>query len=109
MPGSAPSSPAGDDRPAGAATGGYGKDLFPPERQGEGARIDYGALAYDDVTFRRLAALGAGPGWACLDAGAGTGTVTRWLAETAGVDSVLAVDRDTRFLAVPPGGRVRTL
>ncbi|MFI9100802.1 class I SAM-dependent methyltransferase [Streptomyces fildesensis] len=111
MSDSRPSAPAGgDNRPAGPpATGHYGRDLFPPERQGEAARIDYGAMAYDDVTFRRLEALGAGPGWACLDAGAGTGTVTRWLAGTAGVESVVAVDRDTRFLAVQPGGRVHTV
>ncbi|HEY3482305.1 MAG TPA: methyltransferase domain-containing protein, partial [Streptomyces sp.] len=68
----------------------------------EGERIDFGALAYDDTTMARLRALGAGPGWRCLDVGAGTGTVSRRLLDEAGVASVLAVDRDERFLRARP-------
>ncbi|MCQ9129538.1 MULTISPECIES: class I SAM-dependent methyltransferase [Streptomyces] len=78
--------------------GRYGEAVFRPEQAGEGERIDFGALAYDDITMARLRALGVGPGWHCLDVGAGTGTVSRRLLEEAGVASVLAVDRDTRFL-----------
>lgn len=84
--------------------GGYGEAVFRPGQAGEGERIDFGALAYDDITMARLRALGAGPGWRCLDLGAGTGTVSRRLLDEAGVTSVLAVDRDVRFLterAVP--------
>ncbi|SPF06287.1 class I SAM-dependent methyltransferase [Streptomyces sp. MA5143a] len=84
--------------------GRYGEAVFPPGRAGEGERIDFGALAYDDITMARLRALGVGPGWRCLDVGAGTGTVSRRLLAEAGVASVLAVDRDVRFLgarAVP--------
>ncbi len=84
----------------------YGEDVFRPEETGEADRIDLGALAYDGVTTARLAALGAGPGWHCLDVGAGTGTVARWLLTSAGVTSVLAVDRDTRFLTDRPPGLV---
>nr|WSX74924.1 class I SAM-dependent methyltransferase [Streptomyces sp. NBC_00899] len=87
------------DAPAG---GRYGEAVFPPGQAGEDERIDYGALAYDDVTMARLRALGAGPGWHCLDVGAGTGTVSRRLLAEAGVASVLAVDRDVRFLAERP-------
>ncbi|MFE1764086.1 class I SAM-dependent methyltransferase [Streptomyces angustmyceticus] len=76
----------------------YGEGLFRPEETGEAGRIDLGALAYDEVSAARLTALGAGPGWNCLDVGAGTGTLARWLLESAGVTTVLAVDRDTRFL-----------
>ncbi|MFE6177040.1 class I SAM-dependent methyltransferase [Streptomyces sp. NPDC056464] len=79
--------------------GRYGEDVFRPEQAGEGERIDFGALAYDDITMARLRALGVGPGWSCLDVGAGTGTVSRRLLDEAGVASVLAVDRDARFLA----------
>ncbi|GGN10587.1 class I SAM-dependent methyltransferase [Streptomyces fuscichromogenes] len=79
--------------------GRYGEAVFRPEQAGEGERIDFGALAYDDITMARLRALGAGPGWRCLDVGAGTGTVSRRLLDEAGVESVLAVDRDVRFLA----------
>ncbi|MFD3944691.1 class I SAM-dependent methyltransferase [Streptomyces sp. NPDC058579] len=83
-------------------SGRYGEAVFRPEQAGEGERIDFGALAYDDITMARLRALGAGPGWHCLDVGAGTGTVSRRLLEEAGVESVLAVDRDVRFLRARP-------
>ncbi|MEU9702542.1 methyltransferase domain-containing protein [Streptomyces sp. NPDC047981] len=83
-------------------SGRYGEAVFRPEQAGEGERIDFGALAYDDITMARLRALGAGPGWHCLDVGAGTGTVSRRLLEEAGVASVLAVDRDVRFLRERP-------
>ncbi|MEU5072131.1 class I SAM-dependent methyltransferase [Streptomyces asoensis] len=86
----------------GPGVGRYGEDVFRPEQAGEDERIDLGALAYDDITMARLRALGVGPGWRCLDVGAGTGTVSRRLLEEAGVTSVLAVDRDTRFLRARP-------
>ncbi|MGW7104082.1 class I SAM-dependent methyltransferase [Streptomyces sp. NPDC054838] len=82
--------------------GEYGKAVFPPGRAGEDERIDLGALAYDDITIARLRELGAGPGWSCLDVGAGTGSVARRLLGELGVTRVLAVDRDTRFLAAHP-------
>ncbi|MEV7420266.1 class I SAM-dependent methyltransferase [Streptomyces sp. NPDC089919] len=88
---------------AGAGGGRYGEAVFRPEQAGEGERIDFGALAYDGITMARLRALGAGPGWHCLDVGAGTGTVSRGLLAEAGVSSVLAVDRDVRFLTAAPG------
>lgn len=89
--------------------GHYGTDLFTPDRTGEGERIDYGALAYDAVSRSRLTALGVGPGWRCLDVGAGTGTISRWLADEAGVADVLALDRDPRFVRARSGGRLRTM
>ncbi|MEV0976328.1 class I SAM-dependent methyltransferase [Streptomyces sp. NPDC049915] len=94
---------------AGGAGGRYGEDVFRPDQVGEGERIDFGALAYDDITMARLNALGIGPGWRCLDVGAGTGTVSRRLLEETGVTSVVAVDRDARFLAERsvPGLEVR--
>ncbi|WP_062645754.1 class I SAM-dependent methyltransferase [Streptomyces maremycinicus] len=93
------SAAAGGDAPG---SGRYGEAVFRPGQAGEGERIDFGALAYDDITMARLRALGAGPGWHCLDVGAGTGTVSRRLLEEAGVASVLAVDRDVRFLSTRP-------
>ncbi|MER6076426.1 class I SAM-dependent methyltransferase [Streptomyces sp. NPDC001817] len=89
--------------------GRYGTDLFAPDQTGEGERIDYGALAYDTATRARLTALGVGPGWRCLDVGAGTGTISRWLADEAGADEVLALDRDPRFVHAPPVGRLRVM
>ncbi|MET8449045.1 class I SAM-dependent methyltransferase [Streptomyces sp. NPDC005209] len=85
-----------------SSEGRYGEAVFRPEQVGEGERIDFGALAYDDVTMARLRALGVGPGWRCLDVGAGTGTVSRRLLDEARVTSVLAVDRDVRFLTERP-------
>ena len=93
------SATARGDEPGG---GRYGEAVFRPEQAGEGERIDFGALAYDDITMARLRALGAGPGWRCLDVGAGTGTVSRRLLDEAGVAGVLAVDRDVRFLSARP-------
>ncbi|MFD7441535.1 class I SAM-dependent methyltransferase [Streptomyces sp. NPDC059909] len=92
--------PSHQARPAG--DGRYGERVFRPEDRGEGDRIDLGALAYDDTTMARLRELGVGPGWTCLDVGAGTGTVARRLLREAGVAEVLAVDRDVRFLAEHP-------
>ncbi|WP_392667897.1 class I SAM-dependent methyltransferase [Streptomyces sp. LN785] len=80
----------------------YGEAVFRPEEPGEDDRIDLAALTYDDMTMARLRDLGAGPGWNCLDVGAGTGTIARRLLREAGVASVLAADRDTRFLAAHP-------
>ncbi|MFJ6780517.1 class I SAM-dependent methyltransferase [Streptomyces yangpuensis] len=82
--------------------GRYGEQVFRPDQGGEGDRIDLGALTYDDTTMARFRALGVGPGWTCLDVGAGTGTIARRLLAEAGVAEVLAVDRDVRFLAARP-------
>ena len=54
----------------------------------------------DEATHRRIAALGSADGWHCLEAGAGAGSVARWLSTHVGPDGrVLAVDLDTRFLS----------
>ncbi|MEV4684352.1 class I SAM-dependent methyltransferase [Streptomyces kurssanovii] len=80
----------------------YGEHVFRPQDEGEGDRVDLGALAYDATTMARLRELGVGPGWRCLDVGAGTGTVARALLREAGAAEVVAVDRDVRFLAAEP-------
>ncbi|MFH8800777.1 class I SAM-dependent methyltransferase [Streptomyces sp. NPDC017936] len=100
-----------DPPPEGGAPapgGRYGKDLFEPDDPHEAERIDAGALVYDPVTMRRLRALGVGPGWRCLEVGAGTGTVARRLLE-AGVEEVVALDRDTGALAALAGPRLRVV
>ncbi|MFB7217977.1 class I SAM-dependent methyltransferase [Streptomyces sp. NPDC056227] len=90
-------------QPPGLSTAGrYGEAAFRPDQAGEDDRIDLGALAYDDMTMARLRNLGVGPGWNCLDVGAGTGTIARRLLREAGVATVLAVDRDVRFLTARP-------
>lgn len=97
----------------------YGRDLFEPDRAGEAQRVDYGALAYDGFSRSRLTALGVGTAGSravrrCLDVGAGTGTISCWLADQAGVEEVVALDRDPRFVdsRVQSGsasGHLRTL
>ncbi|MDN3270653.1 class I SAM-dependent methyltransferase [Streptomyces sp. MA15] len=111
-----PAAPSGGAPDGGGTPGGdggpgrYGRDLFTPEDPHESERIDAAALVYDPVTARRLRKLGAGPGMRCLEVGAGTGTVARWLLEDAGVAEVVALDRDTRALTAweLPGLRVLT-
>jgi SAM-dependent methyltransferase len=89
--------------------GHYGEALFEPDEADESARIDYGAITYDPISRDRLADLGVGPGWRCLELGAGTGTIARWLAEDVGVAQVIAVDRDVRFLTHLASDRLRPL
>jgi SAM-dependent methyltransferase len=53
----------------------------------------------DRGTIRHLEELGVGAGWNCLEAGAGGGSITRWLADRVAPDGrVLAVDINTRFV-----------
>jgi SAM-dependent methyltransferase len=52
----------------------------------------------DPITTRRLTDLGVGPGWHCLDVGAGSGSVARWLAGRVGPQGrVVATDLNPRF------------
>jgi SAM-dependent methyltransferase len=68
-------------------------------------------LAIDQLcgvqTRELLVSLGVGPGWRCVDVGAGAGTVARWLAEQVGPSGhVVATDRDPRLLRGLAGARV---
>jgi SAM-dependent methyltransferase len=54
---------------------------------------------YGAGTVRAFELCGVGPGWRCLDAGAGTGVVAEWLADRVGpTGHVVATDVDTRWL-----------
>jgi ubiquinone/menaquinone biosynthesis C-methylase UbiE len=55
--------------------------------------------SWDPGTIGLLEDIGVGPGWRCLEAGAGHGSIARWLARRVGPDGrVVATDIDTRFL-----------
>ncbi|MET9217527.1 methyltransferase domain-containing protein [Streptomyces sp. NPDC003300] len=62
------------------------------------------AAAHDAITTARLAETGVGPGWDCLEAGAGGGSVALWLADrTAPGGSVLATDIKPEHIPARPG------
>ena len=64
------------------------------------ARLRAAEELLDDGTTRILERLGVGPGWTCLEVGAGGGSIARWLADQVGeTGRVLATDLETRHLA----------
>lgn len=63
-------------------------------------RLGHLERACDPVTEERLDKIGVGPGWHCLEVGAGGGSVVRILCDRVGPEgSVLAVDLETALLA----------
>jgi len=63
----------------------------------------------DASTCSLLERIAVGEGWRCLEVGAGSGTIAKWLCEGVGPGgSVLSLDVDTRFHCELPGnGEVR--
>jgi SAM-dependent methyltransferase len=56
----------------------------------------------DPFTIDALEATGVGPGWRCLEVGAGAGSISEWLGAVVGpTGSVLSTDVDLRFHAPP--------
>lgn len=54
----------------------------------------------DPGSIRHLVALGLGPGWNCLEVGAGAGLIADWMCRQVGpTGSVLAIDLEIKFLA----------
>ncbi len=71
-----------------------------PDRLTEQRRLELLQAYNEGPTTRALEAVGVAEGWHCLDAGAGAGSVSRWLAGRVGDSgSVLAVDLDTTLLS----------
>ena len=71
----------------------------------EHARLDLLQQIFDPTTEKRLAL--AQPGWRCLEAGAGRGSIARYLSGKVGASGeVIAVDIDLAPLAdvEPPRG-----
>lgn len=62
-------------------------------------RLDLLEQCHDPSSFGHAESLGVGPGWRCLDAGAGGGSFARWLAERVGpTGTVVAADLDLTLL-----------
>lgn len=53
-------------------------------------------------TLALLDRLGLGPGWRCLEAGAGIGSVAHWLADRCPRGLVVATDIDVRYMSGEP-------
>ena len=69
----------------------------------ERVRLAMLAESLDPGTFRLLARVGVEPGMHVLELGAGTGSVSAWLAEQVGPDGrVMSTDIDLRFHAEMP-------
>jgi SAM-dependent methyltransferase len=77
-----------------------GDYLFDQAWTQEKRRLDALGAMYDGGTFEHLSRLGIAAGWRCLEVGAGSGTVARWMAARVGREGVVvATDIDPRFLA----------
>jgi SAM-dependent methyltransferase len=69
------------------------------DSQDELARLRLLEDECDPHTRRYLDSIGVGPGWHCLEVGAGAGSLVRWLAERVGpAGKVVAADVDPRYL-----------
>ena len=81
---------------------------FNPSWNNEQRRLALIERCWDPATTERLAAAGVGPGWKCLEVGAGNGSIARWLRGRVGAaGEVVAFDLDTRFFAEEPGIEAR--
>ena len=73
--------------------------LLDNRRDEAGDRFKALTAVYDPMTIRHFDLLGVGPGWKCLEVGAGGGSVVRHLSERVGpTGRVLATDIEPRFL-----------
>jgi SAM-dependent methyltransferase len=77
---------------------------FDPNWSDEQSRLALIGQCYDPATIALLTRLGVGPGWKCLEVGAGNGSMCRWLRDRVGPSGrVVVVDIDTRFVSNEPG------
>ncbi|GAA0991664.1 hypothetical protein GCM10009551_051610 [Nocardiopsis tropica] len=85
------------------ATAGPGY-VFDNHNENAGDQHRFLAAAYDPLTTGRLAETGVGPGWRCLEVGAGGGGVARWLAgRVAPGGGVVATDVKPDHIAPAEG------
>jgi SAM-dependent methyltransferase len=71
------------------------------DNAGKEAADRFAALSalFDPTTTRHLEHCGVGPGWRCLEVGAGGGSIASWLADRVGLTgAVMATDIEPRFL-----------
>jgi ubiquinone/menaquinone biosynthesis C-methylase UbiE len=78
--------------------GRYGAGLLGHDRPTELRRLRLREQVMDPTTRRIIAARGLRSNWHCLELGAGTGSVARWLAARCREGRVVATDLDLRHL-----------
>ncbi|WP_232001385.1 bifunctional 2-polyprenyl-6-hydroxyphenol methylase/3-demethylubiquinol 3-O-methyltransferase UbiG [Mycobacterium sp. 1165178.9] len=71
-------------------------DMFGADAERERARLAGNEALWDPGSQSIFAELGLGPGWHCLEVGAGGGSLVEWMADRGA--AVTAVDIDTRFI-----------
>jgi ubiquinone/menaquinone biosynthesis C-methylase UbiE len=72
---------------------------FRNAREAQDERLRALEAALDPGTITELEAVGVGPGWRCLEVGAGGGSIAAWLSDRVAPEgSVLATDLDTSVL-----------
>ena len=81
-----------------SASAGYAAGLLGHDQPTELRRLRLRERLMDPHTRRILLERGLGPDWRCLELGAGTGSVARWLARRCPDGRVVATDLDTRHL-----------
>jgi SAM-dependent methyltransferase len=77
---------------------------YPFDNTASQARTRLASLStiYDEATFRHLDRLGIGPGWTCLEVGAGAGSVAAFMGDRVGqAGAVVATDINTDRLTEP--------
>jgi SAM-dependent methyltransferase len=81
-----------------SAAGSYASGMLGHDRPTELRRLRFRERVMDPTTRRILLERGLGSGWRCLELGAGTGSIARWLARRCPDGRVVATDLDTRHL-----------
>lgn len=71
-------------------------NMFGADAERERARLAGNEALWDPGSQSLFAELGLGPGWHCLEVGAGGGSLVEWMAHRGA--AVTAVDIDTRFI-----------
>ncbi|XKK37114.1 methyltransferase domain-containing protein [Nocardiopsis sp. ARC36] len=75
----------------------YGETLFVLDER-ETSRLEVLCDVFDPLSTRTLDELGVRPDSRCLEVGAGSGTIARWMCERATEGEVVATDIDTSSL-----------
>jgi SAM-dependent methyltransferase len=81
-----------------SASGSYAAGMLGHDRPTELQRLRLRERVMDPQTRRILLARGLRADWRCLELGAGTGSIARWLARRCRDGRVVATDVDTRHL-----------